>query len=156
MIGSHPGIPDVAPFNNAVLRQPLSTSASTGYELAVLQSSLFPYRRTSLGVDETVELALDSLHVATLGRGKLPVKGVGAFFPVFLEVDTMVPDEVHLFFHVFRPRRPSATPPDTRCVCGAVKVFVTIVHRVIFQALYESAHNLQIDVAPSGNEGLTY
>jgi hypothetical protein len=134
MIGFHPGIPDVAPLNNAVLGQPLSTPASTGYKLAVFQSSLLPHSGTSLGVDEAVELALDSLHVATLRGGKLPVKGIGTFSPVLLKVDAMVPDKVHLFFHVLRPGRSSAISPGARCVCGTVKVFVSIVHRAIVQA----------------------
>lgn len=105
---SHPWIPHLGPFHNS---KSWSSRVNHGrtlpQELAVPHSSLLAQRGTFLLLDESVELALDSLKPAPLAVGKLAVEVLAHLLPLLAEVDPVVPDEVHLFFFVLGPGRPT-------------------------------------------------
>jgi hypothetical protein len=76
-------------------------------ELSIPHSALLAQRGTFLVLDESVELALDSLKAAPLAVGELAVEVLAHLLPLLAEVDTVVPDEVHFFFFVLGPGRPT-------------------------------------------------
>ena len=57
----------------------------------------------TLVMNEAVEFALDTLKPTLLAAGKLAVEALVDFLPLLVEVDVVVPDEVHFFFFVFGP-----------------------------------------------------
>jgi hypothetical protein len=76
-------------------------------ELAIPHSTPLAQRGAFLLLDESVELALNTLKPAPLAVGKLAVEVLAHVLPLLAEVDSVVPDEVHLFFFVFGPGRPT-------------------------------------------------
>lgn len=103
MLGPHPRIPHMAPFDNTELGHSLTGRATTSHELSIFQASLLAYSWTLLSIDEAVEFALNSLRI-TLGAtlsGKLFVESIRAISPFFIEINAVIPDEVHFFIGIF-------------------------------------------------------
>lgn len=57
--------------------------------------------------DEAIKYPLDSLESSTLSARKLCIEVRPYIFPLFCKIDSMIPDEEHLFFSILWPRRSS-------------------------------------------------
>lgn len=104
----HPGIPHAGPLDDPKLRGSRVLQRGTlAQELAVPHAPLLPQGRAVLLPNEAVELALDALEPAPLTAGELAVEALPHLLPLLVEVDPVVPDEVHLLFLVLGTRGPA-------------------------------------------------
>lgn len=104
--GPHPRIPDFRPTNDTVRGQVIAWFPHS-ITLAA-PASLLSQCWAFLLFDEAIVFALNPLETVSRAVGKLSVETFTNVSPLLTKINPMVPDEVHLFFVILRPRRATA------------------------------------------------
>ena len=105
----HPWEPHSCPIHHAIRWSLVTRAVSRVTALGPLVLLLFLVSQcgTLFLPDEAVELALDALKATPWPVGELGVKALAHLPPFLPQIDSVVPDEVHLFFLVFGARGPT-------------------------------------------------